>query len=81
MRSRQKKGVDFEGMVAVLKEGAAEAVDSKTNLLSMRKIIIGTMDKIDNKLDRMNNSIDCMLQASDQQRCSGCPREGDNYSR
>lgn len=79
MMSRQKKGVAYEGMVAALNEGAAETVESKTNLLPMRKIMIGTIDKIDNKLDTMNNnSIDCTLQASDQQRHSGYPEKGGN---
>lgn len=76
--SQPKKGVASDGKVPNLKVGAADANDSMSYLLAMKVILIEKMEKeglkIINRMDRIDNSIHIMLEAVEQQRCSGLAR-------
>ena len=70
--SRSKVGVASEGKVPAPKEGAAEAADSARDLVSMMETMMKYMEQtINERMTKVINQMDNVLQASEQKYSSG----------
>jgi len=59
-------------MVPAPNEEAADTAYSKTDLLSMMKIVMGMMDDMEQKINKMDNIIDNIVQASEHVTLRPC---------
>ena len=59
-------------MVPASNEEAADTSYSKTDLLSMMKIVMGMMDDMEQKINKMENIIDNIAQATDHVTLRTC---------